>query len=129
MPPLGGASLACRAMEYLIRYPPHLLPIGDACITVRPDHAFFEEAKLKGLLGDNFLQVARFTTKPLHLIGVGLTHRVTSKALLPCLNKLLRPRVILALRYTLLPNGICYAIAYRVTDDTCLLYTSDAADE
>ena len=68
----------------------------DTSCLVSPirNHAFFEQADLKCLLGHDLLQVTGFPTQVLHFIRCGSTRGVPGKPLLASFQELLRPTVI-----------------------------------
>ena len=58
------------------------------------DHAFFKKAQLQCLLGNDFLQITRFTAQGRNFARRSRSGRITGKPTLACLEKLLRPFVI-----------------------------------
>jgi len=59
-----------------------------------PDHAFFEQAVLKGQVGHNLLQGDGLPAQILHLVRRGSARRITGEPLLAGFQELLRPAVI-----------------------------------
>ena len=62
-----------------------------------PDHAFFGKPIFQHLLGQLFLEIARFRTQRLHLVTRGLAYGFEGEALFASIQELLRPAVITAL--------------------------------
>ena len=63
-----------------------------------PDHAFFKQAQLEGLLGDDLFQVTCLAAQISDLAAGGFPCRIAGKAPFPGLEELLGPTVIEAFR-------------------------------
>ena len=61
--------------------------------------AFFEQTEFERLLGDNFLQITRFTAQIFHLVSRRRADRIARQPPFPSFHEVLGPLVVNALRY------------------------------